>query len=427
MFLTIVVGYVILVALALTFVKVVYSVPAINPFSISLMSILPVEISKVLIGPYANGIVGDPYYLKAASITLVYFFLVVMAWLFWSWVFSRLKVPIFSGAGVNYLVRKSAYKKLSFVFFALYVLFFLVTAMVGGGGELWLTNSRHAYQFHRVGAGVFFALSITFLSLSYVFGVVSCKKAGPRIYIIIFLFTGISFFFGTKGVMLQFAVFGLVALWFYRSKGLYVFCLVVPVAVFPAMLYSLYQAYDGLSVRQIFGYFDHYSNSAMFYKAYSEGGIDFFWGKIWLSEFWSLVPRIVYPDKPFVYGFLHVNEFFYPGMAADTHTPAFGGPTDLYADFGLLGVFLGSVLSPLAIGWAFGGLYIARKFRGGIACYGEMVDARFVVLLVFMFGPAFLIYFNTFAQGLFFLFVVALTRPAAKMRLVSSSAHRSGV
>ena len=41
-----------------------------------------------------------------------------------------------------------------------------------------------------------------------------------------------------------------------------------------------------------------------------------------------------------------VNEFFFPGAAEETNFPAFGGPIDYFADFGLLGVIFLTFFNP---------------------------------------------------------------------------------
>ena len=222
------------------------------------------------------------------------------------------------------------------------------------------------------------------------------------IYFIIMFFVALSYFFGSKGTMLSFAVFGLIVLWFYRARGFYMALFVAPMIIFPLMIYNLSQAYGDLGLASIFSYFDYYSNSAMFYKAYDLGQLDFFWGEIFGSQAWSFVPRFIYPDKPFVYGFLHVNEFFFPGAAELTHTPAFGGPTEYYADFGLPGVILFAIFNPTVLWFSFLSSNLISRFGYSRVDSSPMIDARVVLILAFLFFPDFLLYFNAVTKLVFF-------------------------
>src|SRR5574344_1504815 len=48
-------------------------------------------------------------------------------------------------------------------------------------------------------------------------------------------------------------------------------------------------------------YFDYYYNSTMFFEKFDNGEIPLFYGKLSLTNLWSLIPRSIYPDKPYVY------------------------------------------------------------------------------------------------------------------------------
>ena len=104
---------------------------------------------------------------------------------------------------------------------------------------------------------------------------------------------------------------------------------------------------DGTDYEKVLSYFDYYVNSALYYKEYYSGKIDLFNGKIFFSDFWSLIPRGLFPNKPYVYGITHVNEYFFPGEAEQTNTPAFGGPINYFADFGIFGVIFLTFFDPL--------------------------------------------------------------------------------
>ena len=89
---------------------------------------------------------------------------------------------------------------------------------------------------------------------------------------------------------------------------------------------------DYTDYEKVLSYFDFYINSSIYFKEYYSGKFILFYGQIYFSDFWSLIPRGLFPDKPYVYGITYVNEYFFPGAAAESNTPAFGGPISYYAD-----------------------------------------------------------------------------------------------
>jgi len=64
------------------------------------------------------------------------------------------------------------------------------------------------------------------------------------------------------------------------------------------------------------------------------------WGAAFLSSLWGLVPRGLYPDKPYEYGVLLLHAQLFPGMAEKGSTPGVAPWTLAYMDFGVLGAVL---------------------------------------------------------------------------------------
>lgn len=402
-------GYLTLFLLTMFVICRAFHLPLFNPFSITLASLLPVEVVKVLVAPYFNGISSDYFYLKAVVLNLGFLFASVLGFLWWIFFFSKTKFPILSDTNCGrYRVESMTLRRLSYAFAGLFLVTAGLTMSLGGGGWKWIYATREAYQFHRLGVGGFYALSISSLSLTYLlFALSLAGKGSLKLLCCIALFVAFSFFFGSKGIMLNFAVFGLIILWYARSRVLPVMLVMVPGLVFPLMLFNLYQAYGGISLDHIFNYFDYYTNSMRFYEAFDSGDLSFYWGKVFLGDFWSLVPRIIYPEKPFVYGFLMINEFFYPGAAENTHTPAFGGPTQYYADFGAFGVMLAGLVQGKVLSIAFLAWFLFGRYRFDALPMDGYFDLRAVVVFAFLFAPDFLLFFHP-VFGLFtFVLVVS--------------------
>jgi hypothetical protein len=150
----------------------------------------------------------------------------------------------------------------------------------------------------------------------------------------------------------------------------------------------------------ILRYFDYYSNSAMYFEAYSKNQIDLFHGKIFLTSFWSLLPRTYFPNKPYVYGFLFVNEFFFPGAAERTHTPAFGGPMAAFADFGILGVILYAIFNMNTIITNFCCYLLLARYNISQIKYNVFL----LLLFLSAFAPSFLSYFSFPITAIFVVF-----------------------
>ena len=206
----------------------------------------------------------------------------------------------------------------------------------------WLISPRTGYQLHRAGVGSLYAFSLSSLSVAFVISTFRKKNNfGRMISILFYIF--IVYFYGSKGLILSYFIYGLSILWFFNYKNLTYFILFGGLSVFTLLIYNLFSTKGEMDFMTIFSYFDYYVNSAMYYKSYFEGGIKLFYGKIFLTDFWSFIPRGLYPEKPYVYGFLHVNEYFFSGAAERTHTPAFGGPLVSFADFGVIGVIVSSL------------------------------------------------------------------------------------
>lgn len=404
MFLSLGFGYLVLILTLLFFLCWFYRLPFFNAFSILLFTVLPFELTKVLIAPFYNGLSDDPYYLEAIGINLFFLTVAFFSLMLWLVFFGKVKLPFFRVyENVDFTITKKGLRRSAYVFLFMYVVFFVATMALGGGGLKWIFNTREAYQLHRVGVGMFYALSISFLSLSFGSYMFSFVRTSYWLYWGIIFYVGMAYFFGSKGMILDFAVFGLVALWFYRARGFYLCLILVPSIVFPVMIYNLSQAYGELDLSRVLSYFDYYNNSAMFYKAFDEGGLSYYWGKIFTSQFWTFVPRFFYPDKPFVYGFLYVNEYFFPGAAEATNTPAFGGPTEFYADFGMPGVIFGALLNPAVICFAFLSYNLVYRFKYTSVGNDSTVDARVYLLLVFLFFPDFMLFFNATTKVLVFI------------------------
>lgn len=328
-----------------------FRLPWMNPFLILFCAFLPIDIAKLILGPcyLLDKGIGDPYLAIAIFVTNISLFIKLMLTFIFLYLLNRSATfyfpPWFKG---KYLSLLKLHFLEIFFFVASFVLFYCM-AEASFGFLNWLNSPRTAYQYYRVGVGGLYALSLTLLSLAFAIGLVRQKKLF-NIFIKSVIYLFFVYFWGSKGFLISFYIFFLIIVWFNNTKFLIPLLVLTVFPICLVLLYSLYTSVGILNLEKFSHYFNYFYNSAMYYETYFNGDIPLFNGKIFLTDFWSIVPRALYPEKPFVYGITHVNEIFYPGMAAKTHTPAFGGPVALFADFHILGVIVGSFCDFLYVG-----------------------------------------------------------------------------
>lgn len=385
--------------------------PFINPLLIVYLYFAPVFLFKELFGPYYLFVDGFFDYWYSYSLFLsnveraVYYFFTVMGVILLARLNSLKKWPDNS----RFIVSKATLLVLGVFFFlaAIGFLFFIANKTIGLSS--WLSDPRFGYQFHRAGNGHLYAGSIYFLMLSLVFFFFA------RLSLVCFLLIAVShivvsYFYGAKMIILSFFVMVSIMLWYYRLRFYIPVMFVVGVAAFSFMLLN----YGAAELGAVLRYFDYHVNSAMFYEYQHNTGL-MFEGDIWLTDFWSYVPRFLFEDKPYVYGDILIREIFWPGAAEATHTPGMAGPVGYHGDFGFVGVLL-SLLNPLpAFLYALSLIVIMRSFR----TTGAMLKKHsipYLMFFCFVLFPNFFMYVPVFMQ-IFILICTVLVMLVCEMVL----------
>lgn len=292
--------------------------------------------------------------------------------------------------------------KVFFLFLFFISLFFLANSSYGVIN--WIFNPRVGYQLHRIGNGHLYALATSFLSVSYIFSLLTSSKS-KSIAITITIYIFYAYFLGSKGTILSFFAAGLIFLWFAKSKYLTYFIFYGLPIIFTILLFNLYLSYsEDFNIVSIVSYFDHYKNASDYYNAYFLDEIPLFNGEMLLTSWWKYIPRALFDTKPFTYGPLLVNEYFFPGQAELTNTPAFAGAVDSFADFGIFGVVLYSFFSSEFIVIAFCSFLLFNY--PGINFY--KVSILMCTILFVFFGPAFGVFFQGPIYILLIIFIVFL-------------------
>ena len=377
----------------------------INPFIILFLFKLPVDLFKVVIGPpflLENGI-ENIYYNIAIAITSLSIF---VEYLLLRFAFLISNKYTFNSYSLNIKTRYSKMIHASIIFYFLFFLSFYMLSSSSFGFFNWLKDPRTGYQLHRVGAGQFWVFSISFLSVSFaIFTLYVKKNINLFIYLLFYLYS--AFLLGSKGIVLDFLVFFIIILWVRRFQNLKkVFLITLPVALV-LMLVNFFSSMgfngDGTDYEKVLSYFDYYINSAMYFKEYYSGKISLFYGQIYFSDFWNLIPRGLFPNKPYVYGITLVNEYFFPGAAAETNTPAFGGPISYFADFGILGVILMTFIDPFKFVYYFFLCQLLKNYD-----YLKIKNNLYVFIMFLFFTAPFFLFSLSFPLNMLFLLFVSL-------------------
>jgi hypothetical protein len=175
-------------------------------------------------------------------------------------------------------------------------------AVLGGGGLLWLTNSRTAYQFYRSGAGPFFSAYEWCLSFAL-------------------LIIGVGYY---HFLVRRIPTAALVTLF--------------PVLAIGALGLQLLQGTSGDLLGTVLYFRDYFAFSSEFLARFGE--FQHTYGATSFSELWAIVPRAIVPSKPYVYGVIRILDVLSPGFAEEGHTAGILPWTSAYLDLGVLGVFV---------------------------------------------------------------------------------------
>lgn len=376
-----------------------------NPVTLMVICMMPIDIFRLFVGQLylGDGLMAPSYQFAVLMTNLqqsITLFLLVLA--------SQLKIT----RGLPSLIpRLGQYspadlRRLSRLFFLLYLAAFVILAMRTGGVGSWLSDIRGSYIEKREGNGLFYAAAVSFLSISYFFEGVSSSRS-REFALRSLLYFGSIYVLGSKGFVLQFFIFSLII--FHRQGQVNIgrVILIGLPAAFTLLLINFASQRETLDFSGVAEYFDYYPNAAMYYADYFRGAISLFHGEVILTSFWEYVPRFFFPDKPFVYGILNVVEIYYPGGAESGNTPAFQGGVPQFADFGVLGVLFFALFNWVPLVY-FAGLRYALKSRFFLS-QGPM-NGRTIVVCLLLFAPSFGSFLPLGLVILLLFFIVAISK-----------------
>ena len=373
-----------------------------NPAFLISLSGVPFFVMNLVVSPAVlelNGTEGFKYaqYMLLINLSLSGLVFVVF---FRSKQLNRIVSRLLSAR--QYSLSQKGLIRLSNLFFALYIIFFLILGSRSGGVNEWIFNSRHTYITGRTGNGLFYALTINFLLFSYYLRLLSTRN-----FYIIFLFTFLVYFplvnfLGSKGPIIAMLISMGAYTAYFNVRAFILLLFLSPFFLIPFLYFSFYSESLFSLLISIGRYFDYYTNASIYYEDYLSGRHRLYDGEIFLTSLWSYVPRALVNAKPTIYGILHIVDYYYPGGPASGNTPAFGALVFEHADFGILGVIIFSVLS-------FGPIYQAFVYSYMLKFF-DSKEVKFTVqnVLVLAFGlsPYFAVYFSGVMWALFVLMLL---------------------
>ena len=200
-----------------------------------------------------------------------------------------------------------------------------------------LRTIRTFYHNSRMagGIGIFFGLAGIIGPIILVVGFINKKYSYVALSVACLLLIGkkAPFFYAIVACLFYFRLFDK-----FKFKSL------APVLVAVGLLLTLQQASSSSSLPplKIFsGYFNYYPSAAevVFHK--DKMGTALTPGSIYVSRLWKTLPRMIYPEKPEVYGYNLIHQEVFPRELEIGYTPGIVSPITVpYFEFGFLGVII---------------------------------------------------------------------------------------
>lgn len=311
-------------------------------------------------------------------------------------------------------VKPERMRAAAWVFLVLFALSFLVLTQSFGLLN-WLADPRSGYQYHRTGAGQWYALCLTFLSVSMVLSTTYARSTYGAIALAP-LYLGLVFLLGSKSFIIGFTLYLINILAIRRFRYLTPVAILILSVGAASAISTFIQSQKGFGLEQISSYSDYFVNAAMYYRDYLGGKLPLFHGQIALTSLWDLVPRSVYPDKPYAYGTILVDEYYFPGAAAQTSTPAFA-TIEYFADFGWPQVILSAIFSVPTLITAFLFSILLPRLQT-LNLNNQTPHSRFLAYIYLLcLAPFFLYFFDFPLNALLFLGIGTLINLVNKLRV----------
>jgi hypothetical protein len=135
------------------------------------------------------------------------------------------------------------------------------------------------------------------------------------------------------------------------------------------------------------GYFDYYQNLSEI-LSYTDGHLlkPLFWGEINASSLQGIIPRILWDQKPLIYGHLLVHELFFPEELKSGYTRGIGAALAVpFLDGGLIWLFFAGIIKGIISSYIWYFSTGTRRYRSYfliIAIMGVTLRNILIILLI---------------------------------------------
>lgn len=251
----------------------------------------------------------------------LYYFVIFLAFYFFIKILSINKNQNHN----TFLKKPSKFAKIFFLF----ALFFFTILVIHSGG-VFLTNPRYGYQYFRRGIGFVWVFYIFMVGITYYFLMIKRKPNSLKVLFFVILM----FFTGSKKLILDVFLKSYLTYLYHgiKLKKWQIILAIIILILGMLKLFGQFGAQQDLIVRMA-AYFDFMRNASRAFEDYANGTLPCTCGTITLSDFWTYVPRAIYPDKPVAFGHSWLVGYYYPHLAASGHYPSFGILTHEFVDF----------------------------------------------------------------------------------------------
>lgn len=203
----------------------------------------------------------------------------------------------------------------------------------------WLSDPRQGYQFGRKGVGIFYAMYWFFVTIAFIYLIYYWKYFGPMVrYFLVSAIVILCYLLASKRALIALFLFALLY-YHYFIRRFNLLQLFFSGLSFAAFFVGYFWLLSG-SFTGLLEYFTYVSNSSVIFEALHSGDLSYGYGAINLTRLWEFIPRILYPEKPFIFGGAYVTEYISPGKAEEGHSLGMLDFTIYFFDFWFLGVIL---------------------------------------------------------------------------------------
>lgn len=236
------------------------------------------------------------------------------------------------------------------MFEKIFIIWGLITLIISYNMKSLLIEGKfreiYTYIITKSNLGALYSLSMTLLLFCILYLVKNKKMIKG------FIFSGILFFYGNKTIILKTFLSSIFIIEDKNKiKKIYIILGVISVFIFLIIIHTMHYNQYGENKKIInilkssIYYYDYYTNFTILTDKIYDNTFEYKFGYLTINNFYKYIPRIIYENKPRIYGSLLIHQEIYPQYVKVGYFPSFYEPLAvIFSDFSFLGAFLGGFL-----------------------------------------------------------------------------------